>query len=220
MKSAIIKSDMEISLASNTFRLLPEKALFWEEYGLMIVADLHLGKAMHFRKAGIPMPDVSALKDYENLNTLTGIYKPEQLCFLGDLFHSNYNTEWRLFETFIEQNTDVHFSLIKGNHDILKDEHYESLGIEVIDGQLALGNVILSHIPVSHPPEDCINISGHLHPGCVLRGLGRQSVKLPCFVHYRNTFLLPAFGRLTGLQVIQQRGAVYYAIANDRIFVM
>lgn len=211
---------MEITLAGYKFRLLPEKALFWEEYGLMIVADLHLGKAMHFRKAGILMPELSALKDYENLNTLIGVYQPEQLCFLGDLFHSHYNTEWRLFETFIEQHPDVHCSLIKGNHDILKDEHYEALGIELVDDQLALGKVILSHIPITHPPEDCINISGHIHPGCVLRGLGRQSVKLPCFVHYRNTFLLPAFGHLTGLQVIQQQGAVYYAIAGEQIVMM
>ncbi|PZF73260.1 ligase-associated DNA damage response endonuclease PdeM [Taibaiella soli] len=211
---------MNIVLHGNTFRLLPEKALFWEEYGLMIIADLHLGKAMHFRKAGIPMPELSALKDYENLNALIGVYHPEQICFLGDLFHSNYNTEWRLFETFIEQNPHVHFSLIKGNHDILKDEHYEALGIELIDDQLALGNVILSHIPITHPPEGNINISGHLHPGCVLRGLGRQSVKLPCFVYYRNTFLLPAFGHLTGLHVVQQIGAVYYAIAGDRIVMM
>lgn len=208
---------MIIKLDGNFFELLPEKALFWREHGLIIVADLHLGKAMHFRKAGIIMPELSALKDYQNLEALIERYQPQHLCFLGDLFHSHYNSEWRLLESFIAQNPQLNFSLIRGNHDILKKQDYNAINIEVIEDQLALGNVILSHIPINNPSEGYINISGHLHPGCVLKGLGRQQIKLPCFVHYLRTLLLPAFGHLTGLQVIDQKGAAYYAIAGKEI---
>ena len=36
--------------------LLPDKCMFWKEHNSLILADLHIGKAGHFRKAGIPIP--------------------------------------------------------------------------------------------------------------------------------------------------------------------
>jgi metallophosphoesterase superfamily enzyme len=36
--------------------LLPEKAVFWPAQGMLIIADIHFGKAASFRAQGIPVP--------------------------------------------------------------------------------------------------------------------------------------------------------------------
>jgi calcineurin-like phosphoesterase family protein len=57
--------------------------------------------------------------------------------------------------------------LIRGNHDIFKDEEYREVGFEQIHGvRVFVDKFILSHIPL-HP--DCVterfkvNVHGHLH---------------------------------------------------------
>ncbi len=47
---------MRIDLAGTSLQLLPQKALFLPEESILVLGDLHLGKAMHFRKAGIIIP--------------------------------------------------------------------------------------------------------------------------------------------------------------------
>ena len=36
--------------------LLPERAVWWPAAGLLLVADVHLGKAATFRRLGQPVP--------------------------------------------------------------------------------------------------------------------------------------------------------------------
>ena len=207
---------MRIELGSTAFDLLPEKALYRIEDKTLIIADLHLGKAMHFRKAGIFMPQQSAERDYERLHAMIGRYEPEQVYFLGDLFHSDHNSEWKNFELFIHLHPDVHFVLIRGNHDVLKREHYDSLGITVVDDYLLEDNIIYSHAPMED--VNTYNIAGHIHPGCSISGLGRQRLKLPCYYHKAHTFLLPAFGSLTGLYLMpKDEDARFFCIVNDGI---
>jgi len=209
---------MHIDLAGTNLQLLPQRALFLPEHSLLVVGDLHLGKAMHFRKAGIMIPRASAVKDYETLHNLVLEYKPGAVYFLGDLFHSLHNSEWLQFEAFITAYPDIVFTLIRGNHDVLEETYYKQLKIRIIPQVLRLDNLIFSHEPLAEAPEGLINIAGHIHPGCMIRGLGRQSIKLPCFYLKGQTFLLPAFGQLTGLHILEQSTATtVFAVLPERV---
>ena len=43
-------------LLGQNFSVHSEKGLFWEEQHALIISDVHLGKAGHFRKHGVPIP--------------------------------------------------------------------------------------------------------------------------------------------------------------------
>lgn len=209
---------MRIELGTTVYNMLPEKALYQPDEQILIIADLHLGKASHFRKAGIQLPSVSAVKDYQRLQYLMEKYEPRKVYFLGDLFHSDHNNEWQLFEHFIHTHPKIKFTLIKGNHDVLDRGLYIQLGITIIDQFLTERNIIYSHEPLLHVPEMKHNIAGHMHPGVLMRGAGRQAVKLPCFYLKADLLLLPAFGSLTGLYTMHHdEDSEIYAIAGDNV---
>jgi metallophosphoesterase superfamily enzyme len=63
--------------------------------------------------------------------------------------------------------------------------------------KMVLDNICLLHEPFGNENE--FVISGHLHPGVMLKGTGKQRLLLPCFVVGSNRIILPAFGSLTGL---------------------
>jgi len=208
---------MQIELAGTRIELLPQRAIFLPETGIIVLGDLHLGKAMHFRKAGIFMPQVSAYKDYETLHALLLQYRPKQVYFLGDLFHSQHNSEWNRLAAFIQDHPDTVFTLIKGNHDILKKELYQQSAIRIIEKAIRIENLLFSHEPLQDIPEGMVNIAGHIHPGCVIRIQGRQQYRLPCFYLKGNLFLLPAFGHITGLQILDPQDAAVFAVLPDRV---
>lgn len=211
---------MQIEIAGTTILLLPQKAMFLPEHSILIIADLHLGKAQHFRKSGIFMPAGSTAKDYLVLNALIKQYNPQQVWFLGDLFHSIHNSEWLQFEAFVLTYPNINFTLIKGNHDIIKEEYYDKLGIIVVPHVLPLDELLFSHEPIPHVEEGKINIAGHIHPGCVIHGKGRQSYRLPCFHFKGQNFLLPAFGYLTGLSVMEDKNATVFAVLPEQVVLM
>lgn len=206
---------MQIRIRETEFILLSEKALWRPDTGQLIIADIHLGKASHFRKAGISIPADSVLEDMRRLDHLMKAHQPKEVILLGDLFHSSYNKEWHLFEAFLESFPDVQFVLIKGNHDILKQHRYELPNFSVIDtweDELFL----YSHEPIEH--EHKFVLSGHLHPGITLSGKGKQHLSLPCFHFSKNQAVLPAFGKLTGLYILDQnKDDQYYLVYNGVI---
>lgn len=201
---------MEVTLNNSVFTLLPEKALYKEDERLLIIADVHLGKASHFRKEGFYMPSKAHETDYESLRSIFGKLQPRKVYFLGDLFHSKLNKEWHLFSELIKEFDKIAFTLIKGNHDIIDESLFNELNIVVVNEVLEEGAFVYSHMPVE-TPSDAINVVGHIHPGILLSGKARQSVKLPCYHLCGNTFLLPAFGKLTGLYMIDCK-------SDDRVF--
>lgn len=194
--------------------------MFLPEHNILVIADLHLGKAMHFRKAGIFMPAGTAAKDYFVLRALITGYNPAQVWFLGDLFHSIRNSEWLQFEAFVGEWPELQFTLIRGNHDIIRKEYYDALGIRMIPHILPLGNLLFSHEPLPEVPEGLINIAGHIHPGCVVKGKGRQSYRFPCFHLSGQHFLLPAFGYLTGLAIMEQKDAAVFAVLPEQVVLL
>jgi len=84
-------------LLDHDLLLLPQKAIYWQQEKALIVADVHLGKVGHFRKAGIAVPRDMEQNDLAVLSDLVDEYKPKTIIFLGDLFHSDKNADWDWF---------------------------------------------------------------------------------------------------------------------------
>jgi len=206
---------VEINVAGERLQLLPQKAIFWPAEKILFLADLHLGKVNHFRRAGIPVPTLANQRNLEVMVDLVNLTRPERLMCLGDLFHSHYNPEWESFGELIKHFRTTSFELVLGNHDIMSDQQYHRKGI-VVHAQLRVGPFLLTHHPREESRRDegeGYNLAGHLHPGVTLRGSGRQSMTLPCFYFGKQAGLLPAFGAFTGLARIKPR-------KDDKVFVI
>src|SRR5690606_2589024 len=108
-----------IQLHNHTFHLLSSKAVLWDDKKTLMLSDLHLGKAAHFRKHGLALPYASGLADLQVLEQLLLEHKPERLLILGDLFHSSYNADWEHFGNLRNRFPQINFELVPGNHDIL-----------------------------------------------------------------------------------------------------
>ena len=61
--------------------LLPEKAVWIESLRVLLLADLHFGKASHFRKAGIPIPEQVHDLDYIRIEKLIRKHNPAHTYF-------------------------------------------------------------------------------------------------------------------------------------------
>ena len=51
-----MKGIYKIELFGEKLDLLPQKAIYYPQHKTLLAADLHLGKAGHFRNAGIAVP--------------------------------------------------------------------------------------------------------------------------------------------------------------------
>ncbi|HEY8956218.1 ligase-associated DNA damage response endonuclease PdeM [Chitinophaga sp.] len=179
------------------WHLLPQRAIFWEEEKALILSDLHLGKAAHFRKAGIAVPAGIVQEDLFRLQQLITRYLPERIIIVGDMFHSRENNEVQYFRLWRQQFSRISFDLVKGNHDIMPDDVYGQLQINVHPA-LTLRNIHFIHEPCEDANGFAYTFSGHLHPAFVMQGAGRQRLRLPCFYFGRYCGILPAFGHFTG----------------------
>lgn len=206
-----------ITIKNNNFKLHPSGAIYWENKKMLLIADVHLGKVLHFRKHGAAVPASAAYRNLEKLTEVTNHFEPEIVCFLGDLFHSKLNEEWQDFEKWVEY-CKANVILISGNHDIIPKYLYEDLGVKVID-ELLLDGFYLTH----HPTEidEAFNFSGHIHPGIRMRGIGREYLRLPCFYKTLNSLILPAFGNFTGKHILtpSEKDEVYAIVEGEVICV-
>lgn len=208
---------MIINCRNEQITLMPERAIYWPRKKMMIISDLHTGKAAHFRKSGIPVPATIATDDLERLSYLIENIIPEVLLITGDLIHFELNTEVALFQEWRKKYPSLKLKLIKGNHDLLKPADYMAMDIEVCETEYLCPPFRFIHEPPKHPDE-YYNISGHIHPGVTLYGRSRQRIHLPCFYFGDHTAILPAFSKFTGLSRIPAvNGGTYYAIASDRV---
>ena len=144
-------------------------------------------------------------------------YSPEQVYFLGDLFHSSWNEQWENLLLFLGQFPNSTFHLVVGNHDILAKEKYQDPRLQVHPNQIVLGSLLLSHEPTA-PPAGLLTICGHIHPGILLKGRAKQRVRIPCFHYSENVLILPSFGNFTGLSLIKgQKNDFIWGITEDKL---
>jgi len=205
---------MKIKINNETFILHCNGAVFWEEKNTIIISDVHLGKVTHFRKHGIAIPQNAISENFRKITEVLDYFNPEKIIFLGDLFHSTKNAEWDLFENWVLDNNHETY-LITGNHDIIDETHYRKIGVIVVE-MLEIDHFFFTHHPTEK--ENSFNFSGHIHPGILLRGLGLQSLRLPCFFHKPNQMILPAFGEFTGKYFLKPNVEdIVYAIAGNEV---
>lgn len=198
---------LEINLMDETLWLLPEKAVYWPDRKLCIIADLHIGKLSTFRKAGIGIPQEGEYENWQNLTHILLNYEVEICVFLGDLIHSDYNAECKILEEIIEQFPKVNFILTEGNHDVHSKRHLEKIAALKIMDEYREKPFVMTHIPQEIPLKtDNVgwhNIAGHIHPAVRLVGKGRDSMRLPCYYCTEEQTLLPAFGSFTGSKTVK-----------------
>jgi len=203
-------------IRNNHFWISPQRCLFWEEQNSLVIADMHLGKTGHFRKSGIAVPQTIYKADLQRLMSELYFFKADRLVIVGDLTHSTANKELDLFRRWRKDFSGLKIDLVKGNHDILKDNWYEETDITVTD------ELIIENFCFRHDLEKCNNnlytFSGHMHPGISLKGGARQTLSFPCFYFMKNQCILPAFSHFTGIYKVQPaRGESVFAIVENKI---
>jgi DNA ligase-associated metallophosphoesterase len=186
-----------ITIANERLTLTNQRAIYWPVEKALILSDLHIGKTAHFRKYGIPVPDDILQKDLERLKKLIRHFKVQQLIIVGDLFHAENNSNIRTFESWLTHFENLHIVLVKGNHDRQSNRLMNQLGI-IVEPQLLIEPFNFVHEPKGNALDE-FTISGHIHPGVVIKGKGKQKLKLPCYLITEQQLILPAFSLFTGL---------------------
>jgi DNA ligase-associated metallophosphoesterase len=203
-----------LQIHNQSIVLHPSGSLFWEEKSVLMISDVHLGKVSHFRKYGAAVPQKAIQANFNLMDEVVEFFNPNNIYFLGDLFHSHINSEWNLFEEWISKSKSK-IILINGNHDIISPLKYEALGIKIQD-ELVEKDFLLTHHPEER--ENYFNFCGHIHPAVKIRGSGKQSLRLPCFFKSLNQLILPAFGEFTGSFTLKpKKKDQVFAIAEGMI---
>lgn len=206
-----------IELQKQQLILTNQRAMYWPHEKMLILSDLHVGKTAHFRKHGIPIPDDIFKEDLSRLQQLINHFKVQHVLVVGDLFHAEANTNMDAFADWRHQFKDLDFLLVKGNHDRLSEVWISKCNLKVLD-RLQLGPFLFVHDP-QDSEESLFIISGHIHPGVLLKGRGRQNIKLPCYALTNSELVLPAFSRFTGLNSrYTKKNTVHYAFTEEAFF--
>lgn len=197
--------------------LSSHRAIFWEAAATLIVSDLHFGKTGHFRKSGIPIPQSVYKEDLQRLVDLLLYFKPKQLVVVGDFFHSEANLELEWFRKWRDEFSQLKITLVKGNHDILHDNWYLESGIELAGNELITPPFHFIH-DQCEDKQGSYTFCGHVHPGVVINGAGRQSLRFPCFYFTEHHCILPAFSKFTGAVAMDTSAAdAVFAIVQQSI---
>lgn len=206
-------------ISNNTFLLSADRCIFWEDNKTLILSDLHLGKAGHFRKSGIAIPQAVFKEDMQRLVTLLQHFKPQQVIIIGDMFHSESNKEHDFFLKWRNDFSALPIHLVKGNHDILKEEWYALANITIHTCEMIIGDFIFVHdVNDCTATDNGYVFSGHIHPSITVRGLGKQALSFPCFYFGKQYAVLPAFGKFTGTYGIEPKaGETVFALVKQTI---
>ena len=112
--------DIEHSLLGQDLILTSDRALFWKQQRMLIVADPHFGKARSFRELGVPVTCGTTACDFDRLTHLIRSFSPDKLLFLGDLTHDKFDRPTdlnRLTDRWRSRHAKLKLLLASGNHD-------------------------------------------------------------------------------------------------------
>jgi DNA ligase-associated metallophosphoesterase len=211
---------LRIRVADADVVLHPSGAALLGASQTLLVADAHFGKAVSFRKLGVPVPSGTTTETLAALSAVVNDTGAKRIVFLGDFLHSRRShaagtlaaiARWR------EANAALELTLVRGNHDDRAGDPPAGFDIRVVDEPLALGPFALCHHP--RPVAGAYVLAGHWHPCISVGGRAFERLRLPCFwlgddsgaLPLQAVGVLPAFGSFTGMHRIEPR-------AGDRIF--
>lgn len=200
----------EISFGGEVIQLFADRFAFLPAYNCALIADLHWGKTGHFRKNGIGIPNFVNQTDFDRLLNIIHLTQASSIIILGDCFHSKLNYEIIHLGEFV-QKCGISIKLIPGNHDTWALDSLQKIGIEILQEQIQLGNLLLSHEPVE---TEHFQIYGHIHPKVVLKA-GLKSLSFPAFVQQKKELILPAFGSFTGGVQLKKAVAVWACTGSE-----
>jgi DNA ligase-associated metallophosphoesterase len=210
---------LRTEIAGEPLVLLPERAVFQERTGTLIVADVHLGKAAAFRAAAIPLPGGTTSEALARLSSALDRTGARRLLLLGDFFHAKSGRADRTLAAIAEwrqRHIDLGVVLVRGNHDRGAGDPPAEWGFTCCDEPLIEPPFAFRHHPAEEPGSYVL--AGHIHPAVSLAGAGRQREKLPCFLFGERVGLLPAFGDFTGgAGVRPRRGDRVYVLTGDEV---
>ena len=208
----------EVDIFGVKLKLLPEKAVYIESLGILLVADLHLGKSETFQAMGIPIANKVNQETLDRLQKLCLNVKPKSLFILGDLFHSKLALVAEVLESWNRflKTIDADVKFVVGNHDRRLVETLKHLHIDYFTEAIQIDNLVLSHEPC--PQSDRLNICGHIHP-CVRLKTKLDNLRLPCFYleNSQNRLVLPSFGEFTGGYEVSLSDSTAYIVVDDSI---
>jgi len=189
---------LPVTLAGESVLLLPEKALFWPAQEMLVVADIHFGKAASFRALGVPVPRGTTTQNLESLDLLVARHGARQIVFLGDFLHAraaHAQATQQALRAWRSHHPGLALTLVRGNHDRHAGDPAAMLGIELVDEPHTVGPFSFCH----HPdlPTPGYALAGHVHPVYVL-ATRFDALRLPCFVAGTARMILPSFGAFTG----------------------
>ncbi|MFL6588381.1 MAG: ligase-associated DNA damage response endonuclease PdeM [Luteimonas sp.] len=206
-----------IRLAGESVLLLPERALWWPRMSLLAIADLHLGKGDHFRRAGIALPSGGTAHDLERLDALMTQTRATRLLVLGDLLHAAVtDAHWRdAWMQWRASRQALSVELVGGNHDRVltaRPAVANALGIHLHGHALSFAPFLFVHDPAHGVHAEGYRLGGHLHPVVRLPGVPR----LPAFRFDESAGVLPAFTAFAGgWRVDRTPGTRLFACAPD-----
>jgi DNA ligase-associated metallophosphoesterase len=217
----ITTADRVSSEPSADIVLLPGRAALLPATRTLLVADLHLGKAATFRKAGIPVPEGSAQRDLARLERLVGETAATRLVILGDLFHAAGGCTPEVFAEFAALRRRIAHTavlLVIGNHDRRIGKLPAELGIDSCLRTLDEPPFHFVHEPstqLDEPGRTAFTIGGHLHPTVSIRSPTGDRIADRCFVAEDSLLVLPAFGSFTGGHRVVPAPGLRLWIASD-----
>jgi len=208
---------MTIQFKGEELLLCKERAIYWAAKKMLIISDLHIGKASFFRKQGIQVPLNISNTDLLNLTLLLETYPTDVLLITGDMFHNYMNQEVEDFGLWRARYPQLNIQLVKGNHDGLKPIDYQNLNITLFEKELLNDPFRFIH---DQPKEadHYYSLTGHIHPGITIFGKARQRLRFPCFYFGKSYAILPAFSLFTGISMLKpQAGDRIFAITPDSV---
>jgi uncharacterized protein len=198
-------------------QLWPGKAAFDPDRSLLLVADAHIGKAVSFRRLGVPVPEATTAAALDRLDALLAATGAGEVVFLGDLLHSaraHAAATMAAVAAWRARHAGLALTLVRGNHDAHAGDPPAALGVQVVDGPWRRGPWALQHEPAAVP--GAYALAGHVHPGVVLAGRAGDRLRLPCFHFGPDVGVLPAFGPFTGLHILAGGpGVQQFVVAGD-----
>ena len=142
-------SQASIEVAGETLLLLPEKAVFWPAERMLIIADIHFGKAAAFRSLGVPVPRGTTSENLAGLDALVARHAARRVVFLGDFLHARAahasSTQLAML-AWRGRHPDLALTLVRGNHDLHAGDPAAALDIELVDEPHAIGQIGRAHV--------------------------------------------------------------------------
>lgn len=200
---------MRIVLNSVALDLLEDRAVFLPNESLLVLADVHLGKATGFQSSGINIPEGDNARDLNRIDRLIEKTNCQQVVIAGDFLHTPSGVSKELIDLvdLWIAHSGAKILLVAGNHDRRALGKKPDFKLEIVD------RFESEALEIIHDPKDAgatkLTICGHVHPAV---RINRLKLRSACFHVSANCVTLPAFGSFTGSQLVRPE-------PDDRIFV-